>query len=164
MNNLSNIAKRRKQVMTYINEEHNKELSSLVNNDKNRLAFKAEKGTNNWSRCCQDSGKQIRRPIIINNNNINDLLKLGYKFNNETKQYEYLTKDKTLLIPAIIPNEEKNEKNYYVCTDKVHGENKYIGFLSKANNPYGLCMPCCYKNNQGLSNNESIKKNYNKCM
>ena len=43
---------------------------------------------------------------------------------------------------------------------KLIDENKeqtFIGFLSKSNNPNDLCMPCCFKKDQMVSDNKEKK-------
>src|SRR5205823_2786171 len=53
---------------------------------------------------------------------------------------------------------------YYTCNPMENSEHMYVGFLSRSNNPYGQCMPCCFKKDQLLSKNKGIKDYYLKCI
>ena len=33
----------------------------------------------------------------------------------------------------------------------------FIGFLSRSSNPFGHCMPCCFKKDQLLASNQEKK-------
>jgi len=168
---LKNIAKRRNKVNDIINIEENiSDIKKMKEKDKERLGFKSDKGENNWGRLCQNSGKIKRRPLILNDDNIKDLINLGYTYNNKTKNYELKTTIKTGnskkdIILSVAKIDDKDGNNvYYTCNPKENGEYMYIGFLSKSKNPYGLCMPCCYKKNMALSVNKEIKNFHNKCI
>jgi len=53
---------------------------------------------------------------------------------------------------------ENNTYNFYTCDPSENQEHMYIGFLARGNNPNDLCMPCCFKKDQLLSNNTLLKK------
>ena len=59
---------------------------------------------------------------------------------------------------------DDNKHVYYTCNPEDNKEHMYIGFLTKGNNPSGLCMPCCFKKDQYLSKNKSKKDYYLKCI
>ena len=68
-------------------------------------------------------------------------------------------KKKEVIVRAIKLAGENGTYNYYTCDPSTNNEHCFIGFLSKSNNPNDLCMPCCFKKDQGLSVNKK-KKNY----
>lgn len=166
---LTSIAKRRDKV-EYIadyNEENNiSELKKKTKTDVDRIGFEASKGQNQWSRMCQNSGSQNRQPK--QDNNINTILKQGYKLNEKTGLYEkkVVIGKKTHILRVVqfakkqqseISEEAGNEdenKIFYSCDPKINGEFMNIGFLTKGRNPTGKCMPCCYKKDQLQSKNK----------
>ena len=171
LNDLINIAKRRNKVNDIVEFNENvSNIKKMTKTDKDRLGFKPQKGENNWGRLCQNSGKIKRRPLIYTDNNIKDLLNQGYIYNENTKNYELKTsvkvgnkkKDIVLSVAKIKDNDGNNV--FYTCNPKENGEYMYVGFLSKSKNPYGLCMPCCYKKDMMLSINKDIKDYHNKCI
>jgi hypothetical protein len=87
---LNNIAKRRGKVEEFA--EHSKELKNvkqMTQIDKRRIGFKPEKGQNQWSRSCQNSGDDKKRqPRQYNSKNMDELLKRGYLLNKKTGNYE----------------------------------------------------------------------------
>jgi len=167
---LTNIAKRRNKVIDIVEyEENTKSIKSLTALDKERLAFRPEKGQNQWSRSCQNSGNKKRQPIILTDNQIDTLIKNGYKLNNKTGFYEKLVEIKvkgkiykTILKAVKLPKE--NTYNYYTCDPTENNEYMYIGFLARGNNPNDLCMPCCFKKDQQESVNKDKKNYYLKCI
>ena len=161
---LTNVAKRRNKVEEFTEyKEDIKSIKQITKLDKERLAYKPEKGQNQWSRNCQNSGDdKVRRPEPYTN--IDQIIKLGYELNSNTGDYERIIKLKngktTTLKAAKITNLDNPENEiYYTCNPEINGEYMYIGFLSRSANPYGLCMPCCYKKNSALSKNKE-KRNY----
>ena len=40
----------------------------------------------------------------------------------------------------------------------------YVGFLSRSANPYGLCMPCCFKKDPDISKNKEKRDYHLKCL
>jgi hypothetical protein len=161
---LTNIAKRKNKVEEFTEyKEEIKGIKQITKLDKERLAYKPEKGQNQWSRNCQNSGDdKVRRPEPYTN--IDQIIKLGYELNSNTGDYERIIKLKngktTTLKAAKITNLDNPENEiYYTCNPEINGEYMYIGFLSRSANPYGLCMPCCYKKNSALSKNKE-KRNY----
>jgi hypothetical protein len=65
LKNLVNIARRRNKVEDIIEaEDIVKTVKQITKLDKERLAYKPEKGQNQWTRNCQNSGdSKKRRPI-----------------------------------------------------------------------------------------------------
>ena len=169
---LTNIAKRRNKVNQYINYDIDAStVKEITNLDKKRLGFKPEEGQNQWTRSCQNSGDdKKRRPIIISNDNIKDLIKRGYKLNTKTNDYEKTSiitiknKKKQITVKAIKLSGENDTVNYFACDPDENNEHAYIGFLSKSNNPNDLCMPCCFKKDHSMSVNKKKKNYYMKCV
>jgi hypothetical protein len=138
--------------------------------DKKRIGFKPEKGQSQWTRSCQNSGTdKKRRPQQILS--VDKLLRQGFKLNKDTGIYEKKTKlkRKDIIIRAVgldNINEEGNVSGtvYYSCNPEENGDHTYIGFLSKSTNPYGQCMPCCFKKDQFTAKNRQKKDYYMKCI
>lgn len=177
---LTNIAQRRNKVETITNIDSSlKSVKVVTNYDKKRLGFRPEKGQNQWTRSCQNSGNEKRRrPTLITS--VEELIDRGFNINPETGIYEKKHKikvkgrTKEVLLRAVgLPNVEVNEddnKNgldaeddeksgfiYYTCSPKENGDHMFIGFLSRSNNPYGYAMPCCFKKDHYESLNK-VKK------
>ena len=167
---LTNIAKRRNKVLDIIEyKEDVKNIKKLTQLDKNRLAYKPEKGQNQWSRNCQNSGdNKKRRPLLYTEKNLNDMIDMGYIFNNKTGEYErkikIKNKDITLKAAKITNIDTENNDIYYTCNPEENGEYTYIGFLSRSANPHGLCMPCCYKKDNAVSKNKEKRMYHLKCL
>jgi len=169
---LTKIATRRNKVIEIVNYEtttNNVKIITAI--DKKRLGFKPEKGQNQWTRSCQNSGNdKKRRPDIISSNNIEKLIKLGYKLNQKTGFYERMVeltvkkKKQIVTLRAIKLPGENNSFNFYTCDPSENKEHFYIGFLSRGNNPDDLCMPCCFKKDQLTATNKDKKKYYLKCI
>ena len=166
---LTKIAHRRNKVIDIVNyEQTENNIKSVISLDKNRLGFKPNKGQNQWTRACQNSGEfKKRRPEILPDNKIDELLKKGYIYNKKTEFYEkeiIISKNNKTIIKAVKLSSIDNLHNYYICDPKINNEYIYMGFLSKGNNPNNLCMPCCYKKDPMDSVNTE-KKNYHlKCL
>ena len=169
---LTKIAKRRNKVNQYINYEgETNTVKQITGLDKKRLGFKPEEGQNQWTRSCQNSGEdKKRRPLIISNENIKDLIKRGYKLNPKNNEYEKTSiitvkgKKKQITVKAVKLPEENGTINYFACDPDENNEHAYIGFLSKSNNPNDLCMPCCFKKDHSTSANKKKKNYYRKCL
>ena len=169
---LSNIASRRNKVIEIVDYEVEKDnIRSITSVDKKRLGFKPVKGQSQWSRSCQNSGNdKKRRPDIFNEDNLEKLIDKGYKLNNKTGYYEKSVEVKiknkvsTVNIRAIKLLGDNDRYNYYTCNPAKNIEHFYIGFLSRGNNPSDLCMPCCFKKDQLLSNNREKKNYYLSCL
>ena len=86
---LSNIAKRRNKVDDIIEvTETIKTVKQITKLDKERLGYKPEKGQNQWTRNCQNSGDdKKRRPIPYTDKQIEEMLQLGYQLNTVTGDY-----------------------------------------------------------------------------
>jgi hypothetical protein len=172
LKNLNNIAKRRNQVADIeIREYDDKHVKSLISLDKSRLGFRPEKGQHQWTRSCQNSGTdKKRRPDLTPGDQINKLLKDGYKLNPKTKLYEKQVDLKIrgkvvkTTLRAIGLSGDNNTINYFTCDPNVNKEHVYIGFLSKGNNPNDLCMPCCFIKDQVDSTNKKKQQYFNQCL
>ena len=169
---LINIAKRCNKVEDIIERsELATNVKQITKLDKERLAYKPEKGQNHWTRNCQNSGdKKRRRPIPYTDKNIQDMINDGYILNKTTGDYEKeITKGKKKIIlkAAKIVNPNSNDTNdtvYYTCDPKTNGEYIHVGFLSRSSNPYGLCMPCCFKKDPAISKNKEKKDYHMQCL
>jgi hypothetical protein len=168
---LTKIAKRRNKVNEYVTyDTDNIKVKQITGLDKKRLGFKPEEGQSQWTRSCQNSGDdKKRRPIIKSNDNVKDLLKIGYKINKngiyeKTSIITVNGKKKSITVKAIKLAGENNSYNYFTCDPDENAEHSYIGFLSKSNNPNDLCMPCCFKKDQADSKNKKKKNYYMNCI
>ena len=169
---LNKIAIRRNKVNEIVDYELTiNNIKNITSIDKKRLAYKPEKGQNQWSRECQNSGTdKKRRPNIVPGNNIDKLIKSGYKFNQKTGFYEKTVeitikkKKKIVTLKAVKLEGDNSVYNYYTCDPFENKEHFYIGFLSRGNNPNDLCMPCCFKKDQSTANNKAKKNYYLKCV
>jgi len=169
LKSLVNIAKRRNKVDDIIEVgEVTNTVKQITKLDKERLAYKPEKGQNQWTRNCQNSGNKRRRPTPYTDKNIDTLIKSGYELNKETGDYEkniMIKKKQVTLKAAKIDNyDQQGNSIYYTCDPKDNGEYMHIGFLSRSANPYGLCMPCCFKKDPGTSNNKEKKEYHLRCL
>jgi hypothetical protein len=169
---LNKIAKRRNKVIDIVDREATitniKEITSL---DKARLGFRPEKGQNQWSRSCQNSGKdKKRRPILILKEQIGKLIEDGYILNKTTGFYEKIInikedgKNVKTTIRAIKLPGEDGSYIYYTCDPSENNEHIYIGFLARGNNPNDLCMPCCFKKDHYNTDNKEKKDYFLQCL
>lgn len=172
LNKLTKIAKRRNKVNDIVDYEVGsiaiKQTTAL---DKKRLGFKPEEGQNQWSRSCQNSGEDKKRqPLVISSDNIKDLIKLGYKLNDKTGNYEKKVmitekgKKRETIIKAVKLPGDNGTFNFYTCNPDNNNEHCYIGFLSKSNNPNDLCMPCCFKKDHSNTTNKKKLGYFNQCI
>ena len=169
---LTKIASRRNKVNDVVNyEQSTTTVKTITSLDKKRLGFKPEKGQNQWTRSCQNSGTdKQRRPDIFSGDNLEKLVKAGYKLNDKTGFYEKkveltIKKNKKIVtIRAIKLPGENNSVNFYTCDPSKNQEHMYIGFLARGNNPNDLCMPCCFKKDQLYATNKVKKNYYLKCI
>lgn len=177
---LTNIAKRRSKVDNVA--KYSKEIKSvkqMTQIDKRRLGFKPEKGQNQWTRACQNSGTdKKRRPQQYNNNTIDQLVAKGYVYNKSKNTYEKKIKlgakgkkAKTEIIINTIKLPEHDENGnptgnniYYACDPSENGDHVYIGFLTRSSNPYGHCMPCCFIINPATSKNKEKRDFFHTCL
>ena len=164
---LNKIAKRKNKVVEIVDyDEETNKVRDITNLDKARLGFRPEKGQNQWTRSCQNSGNNNkRRPDIYPSDQLAKLLSLGYKLNPKTKYYEkeIVIKGKKKIIKAVGLTSD-NTVNYFTCDPDKNNENVYIGFLSKSNNPNNLCMPCCFKKDHSTATNKKKQEHFNKCL
>ena len=168
---LHKIAKRLNKVSNYaVYEDSKKEIKLISKLDKDRLGYTPDKGKNQYSRLCQNSGKKKRRPAVIPEEHINKLIEEGYKFNNKTNFYEkeitikIKNKFYKTIIKAIKLSGSNSTYNYYTCDPSQNNQYVHIGFLTKGNNPNELCMPCCYKKDFLISPNTEKRNYYLKCI
>lgn len=167
---LSNIAKRRNKVDDIIEVvEVVKTVKQITKLDKERLGYKPEKGQNQWTRNCQNSGDKKRRPIPYTEKNINQMIRSGYVYNTVTGDYEKRIEGKSgktiILKAAKIDNyDDQGNDIYYTCNPEENGEYMYVGFLSRSANPYGKCMPCCFKKDPAISKNKEKKDFHMRCL
>ena len=172
LSKLSKIAKRRNKVNDFVDyEAGSSAIKQTTSLDKKRLGFKPEEGQNQWTRSCQNSGDDKKRqPTVISGDNIKDLVKKGYKLNTTTNNYEKKVvvvekgHKKEVVIRAVRLPGDNGTYNYYTCDPSDNNDYCYVGFLSKSNNPNDLCMPCCFKKDQGGSNNLKKKNYYMECI
>lgn len=167
---LSNIAKRRNKVDDIIEvTETFKTVKQITKLDKERLGYKPEKGQNQWTRNCQNSGDdKKRRPIPYTDKQIEEMLQSGYQLNTVTGDYEKkvdVGKKSVVLKAAKIDNYDgQGNAIYYTCDPAENGEYMYVGFLSRSSNPYGLCMPCCFKKDPAISKNKEKREYHMRCL
>ena len=172
LKNLSKIAKRRNKVIEVVEYETSiKTVKAITSLDKARLGFKPEKGQNQWTRSCQNSGTdKKRRPDITPGDQIEKLVKEGYKLNKQSGYYEKAVEMKIkgklykTVIKAIKLPGENNTFNIFSCDPSQNQEHMYIGFLARGNNPNDLCMPCCFKKDQLVAANKEKKNYFLKCL
>lgn len=169
---LNKIAKRRNKVVEIVDYDTSiKNVKIITALDKNRLGYKPEKGQNQWTRNCQNSGNdKKRRPYISQDDQIDKLIKEGYKLNEKSGFYERIVdvkikgKMQKVTIRAIKLLGDEGKYNYFTCNPDENKEHMYVGFLTKGNNPNDLCMPCCFKKDQLTSGNKFKMSYYKKCI
>lgn len=175
---LTNIARRRNLVETAVDHGDNvPSKRKLLKLDKMRIGFKPEKGQNQWRRACQNSGTdKMRQPIWRGEDNMDDILKLGYKYNSKSGVYERKVKivekgEKKEVVLRSVPlfapdkNGKPTEKRvHYTCNPENNGDHIYIGFLTKSGNPFGLCMPCCFKKDPVASKDPKKREFFLRCL
>jgi hypothetical protein len=165
---LTNIAKRRNQVKEVVIYSTDKTgVKKLIESDKQRLNMITEKGKIQYSRYCQNNGKQKRQPSQTNK--IDDLLKDGYKYNNKNGLYEKTGKNNKKYRAVKLPvlnnlKEFTGNYLYYTCSPAKNNKFEYIGFATKNDNPDTMCLPCCFKKDMMYSVNKKKKDVYNKCI
>lgn len=176
---LSDIAKRRRKVDEFVKfSSEEKKVKQMGKIDKIRIGFKPDKGQNQYTRSCQNSGNNVRRlPQQYKEGvNINDMYKLGYKLNRKTGEYERIVtikdgkkkhdvKLRTIKLAEYDENGNLTKNQiHYACDPTQNGKHTYVGFLSKSANPFGQCMPCCFSKNQAISNNKERREHFENCL
>lgn len=169
---LNKIAKRRNKVIEIVDYETSiKNVKVITSLDKKRLGYKPEEGQNQWTRNCQNSGNdKKRRPDGISSDQIDKLIKKGYKLNDKNGFYERIVDikgkngTKKVTLRAVKLSGENGKYNYYACNPDENQDHMYVGFLTKGNNPNDLCMPCCFKKDQLTSGNKFKMNYYKKCI
>lgn len=169
---LNKIAKRRNKVVEIVDYETSiKNVKIITSLDKKRLGYKPDEGQSQWTRNCQNSGNdKKRRPDIIQGEQIDNLVKIGYKLNEQSGFYERTVdikikgKIQKVSIRALKLSGEGGSYNYFTCNPDENKEHMYVGFLTKGNNPNDLCMPCCFKKDQLNSDNKFKMSYYKKCI
>ena len=90
-----------------------------------------------------NSGKKKRQPQVYVYSSLDELLKVGYIYNEKTKYYEKKIKkgSKEIVLRAAEQENVKDKSNniFYVCNPDVNKEYMHVGFLSKSKNPNDLC-------------------------
>jgi len=171
---LTNIARRRHKVADIVEIADKLESAKqMAQFDKKRIGFKPEKRQNGWTRSCQNSGKDKRRRPKLYITEF-DVKKNGFKLNKKTGVYNKKIrikkngKRKEVIIKAVALKSTSEEGAqtvvYYACGPANNGEHMYVGFLSRSNNPFGQCMPCCFKKDQMVSKNKNKRNYFLKCM
>ncbi|AYV81264.1 MAG: early transcription factor VETF large subunit [Harvfovirus sp.] len=174
---LTHIARRRNKVdeIVYYSKEI-KTVKQMTQIDKRRIGFKPEKGQNQWTRSCQNSGNdKKRRPFSTTN--MEELIKKGYTLNKKTGAYEHRLlvkgrsgKSKEITLKTIKLNELDENGNatgndiHYACAPQENGDHMYVGFLTRSSNPHGYCMPCCFKKDPAISKNKEKRDFFWSCM
>ena len=173
---ITNVAKRRGKVDEVVNyEKEVKVIKQMSQLDKKRLGFKPEEGQSQYSRLCQNSGKdKKRRPIQTIMNNISQLTARGYVLNKKTGEYEKKVKLKgknnntEIILKALkvsnIDDLGQQNEILYSCDPEENGEHMYVGFLTRSNNPFGECMPCCFKKNKFETQKKETLDFYKQCL
>jgi hypothetical protein len=179
LESLKNIAERRSKVDDIVKYSKDiKNVKQMTQVDKHRIGFKPEKGQNQWTRSCQNSGNdKKRRPQQFNSINMDSLIKQGYQLNKKTGNYEkkLISKNKSgkkteTVLRTVKLSEFDDEGNltgneiHYTCDPKENGEHFYVGFLTRSTNPFGHCMPCCFKKDPMISKNKEKAEFYKKCL
>lgn len=169
---LTNIAKRKNMIIDMVKKDEDAisartKIKNLTKLDKERIGYKPKQGEIQWSRACQNSGKIRRQPQQYVDETIDSLLDMGYKYNEQNGLYERKIKKtingkiKEIILYAANLKTSTGDNIYYTCNPEDNNEYYHLGFLSKSNNPFGFCMPCCFKKNPIESDNEE-KRNYHK--
>ena len=175
---LTNIAKRRGKVDEVVNyQKEIKTVKQMTQIDKKRLGFTPEEGHNQWTRSCQNSGHdKKRRPNQTLLGNISQLLSKGYSLNKKTGEYEKKViikskgkKDMEMILKAlkvVNTDETTGQSNeiFYTCNPEDNGTHMFIGFLTRSNNPFGECMPCCFKKNKFETSKKETLEFYKQCL
>jgi len=172
LKNLTKIAKRRNKVDEIVDyDKEKKNIKQMASVDKQRIGFKPEKGENQYSRSCQNSGTDKKRQPHHQYTALDDLLRQGFKFNKTTGLYEkkVILKGKKEVVIRAVGLDNLDDGNptgtvYYACDPNENGEHMFIGFLSKSSNPYGQCMPCCFKKDAYTTTNKEKKDYFMKCI
>ena len=175
---LTNIAKRRGKVDEVVNyQKEIKTVKQMTQIDKKRLGFTPEEGQNQWTRSCQNSGNdKKRRPKQTLIGDISKLMSKGYSLNKKTGEYEKKVfikskgkKDMEMVLKAlkVIDTDEttgQNNEIFYTCDPEENGTHMYVGFLTRSNNPFGECMPCCFKKNKFETKKKETLEFYKQCL
>ena len=175
---LTNIAKRRGKVDEIVNyQKEQAEIKQMTKIDKKRLGYKPEEGGDQWSRLCQNSGNdKKRRPTQTLIGDISKLVSKGYLLNKKTGEYEkkVLIKGKnkksiemtlkTIKLTNVDETTGQSKDIYYTCDPEDNGTHFFVGFLTRSNNPFGECMPCCFKKNKFETKKKETIEFYKKCL
>ena len=175
---LTHIAKRRSKVEEIeIHSKEQKPNKQMAKLDSRRIGFKPEKGQSQWSRNCQNSGNdKKRRPQQYTQQTMNQMIKNGYHLNRTTDQYEKkvtigkgVDQKEVLLRTIKVPDYDENGVDggnmiHYACDPDENGEHMYVGFLTRSMNPFGQCMPCCFKKDPAKSDNKAKLEFHKQCI
>lgn len=167
LKHITNIARRRNRVEELV--RHTREINvskQMTSLDTARLGLKATKGQASYTRQCQNSGLfKKRRPQLFKEDNLEDLIKRGYKLNKKTGNYERKLKDGKTLTAVKLPElddtlEETGNNVFYSCNPEENGKDMFIGFMHRSSK----CMPCCFRKNPMLTRNSDKKEYHMKCL
>lgn len=175
---LTNIAKRRSKVDEIVfYDKEVKTVKQMTQMDKRRIGFKPEKGQNQWTRSCQNSGNdKKRRPQQFSSLNMDELIKNGYNpgksgaFERRVMLKGKNGKRKEITLKTIKLKEFDETGNatgndiHYACNPEENGDHIYIGFLTRSSNPHGYCMPCCFKKDPTISKNKEKREFFLRCL
>ena len=164
---LTNIAKRRHSVEEIVVQQidDSVNIKKIIELDHERL--QPGESDIQWPRVCQKSGDKNRRTDIFTDKTFDKMIKLGYKLNPESGDYERKislpgkTKKDVIIKAAKFTN--NSGSIYYTCSPETNGEYMFIGFLSRSSNT-GMCVPCCYKKDPGASKNKYRRNFHLQCM
>ena len=153
LNKLDKIAKRR-QLVEIIEPtiKEKPEIKKKIKLDKDRL-----KG---WARICQKD----RQPIPYT---LDKLLKEGFKYDKENNKYikeVTINKKKTFITAVQLNSLIDNNDIYWVCNTNQKSVYVHIGFNKTGKRKENMCLPCCFKKDQSVSNSKHIRNIYNTCV
>lgn len=166
---LTDIARRRNRVEEFVRPSMDStNIKQVTQMDRKRLAYTPEEGENQWSRLCQNSGDDKKRQPQIHTSR-DAVYQAGYRQDDATGDWMKSAKvgKRTVRLRAIRlmdRDESGTHERFYTCNPKDNGEHMYIGFLTRSLNPYGLCMPCCYKKDHAVSKNKEKRDFFKRCL
>lgn len=174
MHDLVNIAKRHGKVNDVVEEpKEATTIKQIITQDKQRFGYEPDEGQNQWSRLCQNSGKTHRRQP---QGDLREIKQAGYRYNSATGNYEkkfVVTSSngkreqiiiKTVKLQSTDELTGTKTDKFYTCDPDYNGDHMHIGFLTKSNNPFGECMPCCFKKNILETRDKEKRAFFAKCL
>ena len=135
-------------------------IKQLADIDPKRFAFTPpQKGDRNYSRLCQNQFQP--KPYL--QDRVEELIQDGYQLDEKTQEYVY-DYNGTQLRAVKMVNEDTKESYYLACHPKRNGKHVYLGFQDQQKHPDKMCLPCCLKLQQEISNKPEKKKRYKECL